>query len=510
MRRRALLASTAAGLVTIAGCASLAANEQSPENGTDPDSNSSDGGENGPGDGVGPANGPEDAFDGAVSVVELETGPRTLAFGGTGMHTDDGAVVQLAFDRTATAEHPARLTGTLRNENDYANTFEIEGIPAVGRVHSATLDDAEGYPSLHLVPTEHNDLATTVPSVSRTEDGYWQVDELGPWVEERRRLEPGEVVDLEYVVANDPETTGRPTGTYEFRGDDETARITVWNTDEPGPSEESRFAERSVPPVREGTTIQWFHEADASTPTYLQPARERVELDAAIDFELVNDSHESVGCGHWDLYKLVDGEWFHVGPMVHTSDCRSLFAGARMDWTLRAFNGPAVECNCGYSCGDGLTRGYLGAGVYGVVVGYGHPQDESGALVELEGESVSIESTDDATIERDGSTAVVTTGAYGDGEHPPDATLIAERAEDLEADTDPDHRIAEQLMGDGGSLETGQALRNAVAAFVDGVERVEVRADEHSVDGAVGFDADRRFVEFRGEIYELTAERSTE
>jgi hypothetical protein len=511
MRRRALLASAAVGVAGVAGCAGLSAMEQ-------PDDDAAGNGSDGGGSGDGPSGddpaGDDDPdgdgpFDDATSVVELETGPRTLAFSGTGRYTDDGARVQLAFDRTATADHPARLTGTLRNENDYANTFELEWIPAVGRIHSSTLSDVEGYPSLHLAPTKHNDLATTVPDLERTSEGYWQVAELGPWIEERRRLEPGESVDLEYVVASDPDTTGRPTGTYEFRGDDGASRVTVWNTDVPGPSDESRFAGRSVPPIDEETTIQWHHEADESTPTYLQPRRERVALDAAIDFELVNNSHESVGCGHWNLHKLVDGEWFHVGPLVHTADCRSILSGARMDWTLRAFNGPAVRCDCGYSCGDGLTRGYLGGGTYAVVAGYGSPADESGALVELVGDPVTLEPTDGVTIERDGTEVVVTTPAFGDGEHPEDATLTVERAGD-DADGDADRLIVEELMGGRRTSGRSRALRNAIAVFEEDVERVDVRTDEYAVDDAVGHDASTRVIRVRGEPYELTAERPGE
>ena len=512
MRRRALLASTAASLAGIAGCASLSA--RSPTNESDADGPIDRDESKGAGDDPDgepdddPNDEQDDPLDDMTSVIELETGPRTLAFGGTGTHTTDGAFVQLSFDRTATADHPARLSGTLRNDNEYANTFELQRIPAVGAIHSATLDDADGYPSLHLAPTEQHDLAETVPSLGRTAEGYWQVDSVGPWVSERVRLEPSEEVALEYVVANDPETSGRPTGIYEFRGwNDESAQIAVWNTDEPGPSADSRFAGRSIPQIDEETTTQWFHEADESTQTYLQPARERVELDAAIDFELVNNSHESVGCGHWNVHKLVDGEWYHVGPTVHTSDCRFLGAGARKHWTLRAFNGTPVRCDDGSFGRDGQTLGYLGGGTYGVVAGYGHPADQSGALVELVGDPVGVTPTEAATIQRSDGEVVVTTPAYDDGEHPEDATLVVKRTTAEAAGEDSERVIVEQLLGGQHGFDSSQALRNGIAAFEDGVERVEVRTDEHGASAAVGFEEGSRYVAFRGEYYELTAER---
>lgn len=447
------------------------------------------------------------------SVIDLETIDRTYALTPTSFSTDDDARISLWFDRTATADAPARLTGWLENENEYENTFDLEWIPAVGDTHSRTLPDYDHESRLHLAPTEHNEIATTLPEITQNDDGLWHVADVGPWMQETVRLDPGERVQLEYVLVGEPNAPGRPTGTYEFRGDDETVRVSVWDSDSPGPEADSRFAGREVPPlpnrveeeIDEERAVQWYHEADESTPAYLEPARERLDLDGAIDFELVFNARESTGCGHWNLYKLVDGEWFHVGPMVHASDCRSIAPGARMDWHLRAFNGPAVACDCDGP--GGLTRGYLGPGTYGVVAGYGHPASESGALIELAGESVSIDPTDDATIERDGSTVEVTTDSYGDGEHPPDATLTVERAgEDRDSDDDPDRVIAEQLMGGESILGRSNALRNAIAAFEDGVERVEVRTDEYDVERAVGREGSTRRIVFRGTIYELTAE----
>lgn len=509
MRRRALLAGLAAGTAGVAGCSlpgstdSATPTDRSSTDdvtpvptGESPATPTDDPGED-PGTEQSGADRPRP--DGRASVVELETGPRTYAFAPTRMHTDDGARVALWFDRTATADHPARLVGWLENGNDYENTFEIEWIPAVGRTHARQPRGYDHEAQLHLAPTEGNDLAKTVPSLARTDEGYWHVEDIGPWLPETYRMEPGEVVDLEYVLVGEPGMPGRPTGTYEFRGRDDDARVAVWDTTSPGPETKSRFAGRSPPAFEGDGTVAWYHDADRTTRAFVRPSTERLELDGLVEFEVVNHSHGGLRCGHWNLHKLVDGEWFHVAPRIHTSDCRILSPGDRKQWSLRAFNGEAVPC--GTTCGGsaGLTRGYLGGGEYAVVVGYGHPTDDSAALVELVGDPVSLTTTDDARIERDGDTITVTTDRYGDGEHPPDATFTLTRTDSAER-----RLIAEQLTGDDRFGARGRGLGNALAALTPDADRVVVRADDHAVDRSVGHNGSARRFQFRGQAYEAS------
>ncbi|GAB3687426.1 hypothetical protein GCM10028857_20500 [Salinarchaeum chitinilyticum] len=505
MRRRALLTTIAAGTAGLSGCVGQLASDDGNDTETDgtngTDSDGTDDGDDG-------SPSPEPP-DGLASVIDLETIGRTCALSPTQFHTDDDASVALWFDRTATAEAPARLTGWLVNENDYMNTFDLERIPAVGDPHGQTSPGADHEGRLHLVPTEQNEIAEIVPDSTRNEQGLWQVAAAGDWIQDHVQLDPDEQVQLEYLLVGETGTPGRPTGIYEFWGSDERVEIAVWDTDAPGPESDSYFAGQTVPPIYEEASIQWYHEADESTGVTLRPDREQVTLDGAVDFELVYNARESAGCGHWDLHKLVDGEWYAVGPWYHYSDCRSIAPGERMDWRLRAFNGPAVPGNGdGLGCAAGLTRGYLGPGIYAVVVGFGYPADQTGALVELTGDPVTFEPTDDASIEQDGAEVVVTTDAHGDGEHPPDATLTVERSEPGDA-ADVDRIIPEQVMG-GSGFGDATGLRNALAAFEAGVERVVVLTDEHGAEGAVGYDGTTRFVAVRGQTYELTAELSAE
>ncbi|WP_248516788.1 hypothetical protein [Salinarchaeum laminariae] len=499
MRRRALL-TTAAGTVGLAGCVSLS---------TSDDGNATEtGGTNGT-DGGTAGDDPQlsEPPDEGGSVIDLETIDRTVALSPTTFRTDDDAGIALWFDRTATEDAPARLTGWLVNQNDYENTFDLEWIPAVGNVDSQPPADYNYENVLRLAPTENNEVAASVPEITRNEHGLWNATDVDPWIEPTVRLDPGEFVELEYVLVGEPGMSDRPTGVYEFAGDDRGVQITLWDTDTPGPEGDSYFEDQTVPPIGEESSIQWYHESDESTEVTLRPETELLELDGAVDFELVYNDRESSGCGHWDLHKLVDGEWFHVGPWTHNSDCRFIAPGERMNWRLRAFNeSPVPSVGDELGCAGGLTSGYLGPGTYAVVVGFGYPAGQSGALVELTGDPVAFEPTEDASIEQDGAEIVMTSDAHGDGEHPPDATLTVERSEPAD-DVDVDRIIPEQVMGDWG-VGGSTGLRNALAAFESEVERVVVLTDEHDAEGAVGYEETTRFVEVRGQTYELTAELS--
>ena len=500
MRRRALLASLGVGFAGLAGCLEPSTAPET-DTSTTPDADpSTDEPTTAPSDEDHPE--PPDEY---ASIVELETGPRTYAFQPVRRRTSDGAEVALWFDRTATADGPAVLTGYLQNVNDFANTFRVERIPGVGSVHTQQPRGLDHEARLHLAPTANNDLASEVPDVVRDGSGYWRVDDVGPWLPETYRMEPGEVRSLEYAVVGEPGMDGRPTGTYELRGRDRTVSIAVWDTERPGPDADSRFAGRGVPAFEGESTTAWFHDADASTPVYVEPSTERLDLDGVVEFEVVNHSRETLGCGHWNLHKLVDGEWFHVGPFEHTADCRVLHPGEREGWTLRAFNGEPVECGEGRA--GGLTRGHLGGGEYAAVAGYGHPADGSAALVELVGDPVEVVPTEDATVARDGDAVTVTTPQYGrEDDHAEDATLSVERADGAD-----ERLLAEQVMG--GSTVAGLgspygALRDALAAFEDGVGRVRVRTDENDAERAVGYGETRRRFSFRGQAYLATVTES--
>lgn len=105
---------------------------------------------------------PPAAPAGLASVIDLETGPRTYSLVPWRLGTDDGASIALWFDRTATPDHPARVSGSLRNENPFENTFQVVWLPAVGRPHSRQPGGYDHEARLHVAPTEHDELATDV------------------------------------------------------------------------------------------------------------------------------------------------------------------------------------------------------------------------------------------------------------------------------------------------------------------------------------------------------------
>lgn len=476
MRRRALLTSI---IAASAGCASIG-EPTATNRTTEPPSDRTTAEQ--------PTGTPPAGPDRFTSVVDLQTGSRTYAYAPTRMRTDQGLVARLWFQRTATADGPAVVGGWLANRAEYDVTVPTRTVPVVGDPDGRARDVDAETDTLYLAPTPDHALATTVPEVERGPDGFWRARELGDWYPDRLSLDSGEWVRLAAAVVGGPAATGRPPGRYVFRRADPRVRLAVWPTDTPGPTADSRFADRSVPSVGEQTV--WFHEADRTTPVFVRPTRERLTLDGRVRFRAINHSHQRVGCGHWNLYKLVDDRWFHVDPIVHTADCRQLLPGEQVEWSLRAFNGRPVACEC-----DGLTRGWLGGGLYAVVSGYG--ESGTGALVELVGDPVELRPTPDATVEREGATARVTTERFDDGSDPPDARLVVTRAE-----TADERLIVEQLYRDH-PFGTNRALRNGVAVMEPSLDRVVVRTDERAVDGAIGSQAETRHVGVRNTAYEL-------
>ncbi|WP_135303832.1 hypothetical protein [Haloarcula amylovorans] len=490
MRRRALLTSLAAGVAGVAGC-SFGVGETdevssiTPADRPTPDSSTTHSPATATNSGGDPPR-PETL----TRVINLETGPRTYALD-SWIHAPDGGQIALWFDRTATPSHPARLRGWFQNGTDAETTFTLGEIPMVGQIHGRPPAEHDEDDALHLAPTPNNDLARRVPAVVRADSGYWRADEVGPWMVRTARLGPGEWARLEFELVGSPGMRGRPTGTYRFGGD---TSLNVWDSNSPGPSVNSRFAGRSVPTFPSGGQVQWYHEAGPGTAAFVRPSTERLELNGRVDFEMVNHSRETLQCGHWNLYKLVDGEWFYVAPRMHTDDCRGLPPGGTKQWSLWASQGDPIAC--GDDCKNGgLSQGYLGGGEYAAVAGYGHPVPQSGALVELRGDPVSVEPTPDAIAQRDGATVTVTTDQFDDGQHPPDGTLTLERT-----GTATERLIAEQLMA-GTGAGVGRGLRNTLPFLTDETDRVVLRTDAHVVDNVVGYDEQNRRFTVRGEAY---------
>ncbi|NHX35959.1 MULTISPECIES: hypothetical protein [Halolamina] len=504
MRRRALLTTLASGSALLAGCAAGDPTGTDPR--TDTDTSTPGGTEPSPTE---PTGAPDEVveLDGnalfGASVVDLETADRTYALSPMRFRTETGAEVRMRFDATATAEHPARLVASIQNVDEYPEQFDLDWLPPFGRPSSepprehherlmgAGLRD-EG--SLVLAPTPNHDLVNDPPAVERDADGHWRLaGGIDRWLPETLTLDVGEAVRGEYAVVGHPEGSGRPTGVYEFLrpGDAADASVTVWQTSAPGPDGESRFAGESVPSIGgDGEAgLGWYHTADASSGAYLRPETERADLPAGITFQFVNHTREELGCGHWYVYKLHDGEWFDLGPYVRTAECRMVPPAGTKSWTLHAYRGGGS-----LPPENGRAYPFLGGGRYAVSVGYGDESSSSTAMIELTGDPIEIVPTDDVTSDRDGSTVVVTHPEWREGGDEA-ATLTLTRA-----DSAGETLISEQVM-----RRRFRSLRNTLAFVEDGVEAVRLRTTERAAHGSIGYDGSTRRFRVDGQAYELSA-----
>lgn len=502
MDRRTFLAGVTGGAALLAGCN---VGGQGPTS-TPTDGDGPPAGTPTPTDPAGTGN--DDLF--GAAIVDLETADRTYAVPRTDYHTDDGGRVAMRFTGTATADHPARVRATLTNANPFSNTFRLEWTPPFGRLTSdlpypmgrRPVGEYSYRASLVFAPTSNHELVDAAPAVHRDADGLWRLaadDGATEWLPERVALDAGETVTGEYALVGHPDGAGRgrPPGVYEFsRAEEPPVRVTVWRTSAPGPAGESTFSGATLPPLPGDGDVAWFHDADATTPSFVRPSAERTDLPAAVRFTFLNRAREGTGCGHWGLYKLDGGEWFHLGPFMHTAECRGVAPGETASWTVRAASGELAPC-------EGAAHfPFLGGGRYAAVGGYGHATAESAALVAIDAPPVEVVPTRDVTTERDGATLTATSDRW---RRAPDEQG-AERAKlVLEGADAADRRlIAEEVM-----RERFRGYRNTLAFAGPDVDTVVLRTDDRVVSRSVGGDGTPRTVRFDGTAYTVSARRSS-
>ena len=509
MRRRSLLATLGAGFSLLSGCggnadsptANTATGTPSPTE-TETATPTATAGE--PSEVVQFEDG--DGWLPPGSLLTTETLPRTYALSTVRYETEDGGEVRLKFDRTATADHPAKLVTSLQNRDRFRETFRLDWTVPFGRGSSEqphahgerrTTGGVTHADSLLFVPTANHDLVDEPPAVKLADDGTWRLaEEPTRWEPEEVVLDGGEAVRGEYALVGHPEGTGRPPGVYEFvRGSSDALKLTVWDSERPGPDGESRFAGESVPRLasEDGPEVAWFHEAGPTTPTFVRPSTERAELPAGVTFRFINHSRTSQRCGHWSLYKRHGGEWFRLGPYVQNAVCYVEAPGGTDSLSLDCYNGEGID---GHQYGDQWTYDFLGGGTYAAVVGFGAETGRSGALVELVGDPVDIVPTADATAEHDGDEVTATTAAWNDAageDHREQVRLRLTRTE-----TAGKSLVREQVMRD-----RYRGLRNTLAFLADDVTAVTLRTDDSVADRVTGYDSDRAAYRVDGQPYEL-------
>lgn len=499
MRRRSLLAGLSASIGALAGCSTIFRGSTETPTITPVDLPTHSPTET-------PAD-PDDNDEGGLveaSIIDLKTANRTYALAPLQYRSDDGAGIRLRFSSTATTQRPAIAEASLTNENTFENTFRLEWTPPFGRLTSDIPHPVGKYSgndtyraSLVFVPTKNHDLVDDSPEFERGADGYWRLSgDTSPDLPEQIRLAPDETVNGEYAVVGHAEGAGngRPPGVYEFsRAGKRSVRVTVWKTDAPGPATASRFEGVSVPVLPGESETAWFHDAEASTPTFVRPRIERMSLPARVTFTFLNRSREPTRCGHWDLYKLQDDEWFHLGPYVQTADCKVVSPGDAKTWVMRAAPGQMAPCKA-------RSFAFLGGGRYAAVTGYGHATRRSGALVEFDAPDVTVAPTNDVTAERQDGSVTATSQRWQtapDEDHRSRVHLVLERKADAEQTF-----IAEQVM-----RRWFRGLRNTLAFVAPDIERVVLRTDDRIADRVLGYDDGTLRFWYDGQAYVLSMSR---
>lgn len=501
MHRRAFLATT--GTALFAGCSSLSGTQTTPRASTT--SNTTTATET-----------PTTSANrethplGAASVVSLETGPRALSVPYQHLGPDQ-IHVSMAFTGTATADQPATLAATVKNEGEWRETLTAYEVPPFYETVSTRLrpsgfnrlftdgtrtHDQES--RLYLAPTANHDLVDEGSPVRRGSESYWETAGVPTKLPSSVTLDPGETVHGEYYVVGGEQRTGFPTGQYRFTGEDRGFVLAAWNDEQPGPSGQSRFS-RPVPSLSESHNTPWFHEASADTGVYLEPNAETVDPPNRLAFRLVNHTATPITGNpyRWGCYKLVDGAWHHIAPWAIPMPASAVSPGQTYDYTLSVFHETGFDADS-EAADLSWSLGRLGGGLYAFEAGFSRENAAPpAALFELDAPQLSLAVPDDATVSADGTT--VTFPAWSDGQRPGDATLTVERA----PDASPNRTLIAEVV-------TRQRMRALAAALavLDGQTTVVVRADENAVERVVGYDANELAFRFRGRTYRATADRS--
>lgn len=497
MRRRSFLAAALAGTAGLAGCSGLTGDGSDRDPYGVPATDTPTETETTPDD---PPDDPPDLLDDPSLVVDLDVGPRTYALPGFFGLDRPGIGYETGFTRTATADHPASLTTVVTNDRNVPAILDAATlptlVPSVGylrddgrRGEGGGSRDGDG-PALALVPTERDELALGTGGFERAGTYWTTTDYSGDWYPDVVRIDPDDAVVIDQAVVGRRGSEGRPTGTYEFGAGEGALPFVVWNTDRPGPTADSRFDGVDVGPpgVR---SVRWFHDAGPTAGRYLFPAVERTDLPAKITFEFVNHTREEASLGDWYLHKRVDDRWFRVDGQRRRlgSGFRFLAPGGTAEWTLHAFPDEGLDCDCA-----GEMAQFLGGGRYAVTVGYDSRTEAGGALFEVRAEPTTVRPAEDATVEREGSTAVVTSPAF-DADPESRVRVVVERAGPVGDSGGVERRvIPEQAMQ---PSRTG--LRNALGAFEEGIDRVHLLTTDVLAPSA-------RSLGFEGTRYEVSVE----
>jgi hypothetical protein len=476
VRRRALLA----GLAGLAGCSGLSSDEPAATLTPAPVP-------------TGTVRSTPDPFDheldraGATFGFDALT-DRTLSLHPPG-YGQAGLAVRLRFASEATAEEPARVRAALRPRATAPTAVAFDFPPFVPRPRLArqdgpAMESTAAARVCYLVPAPGSAFAERVPDVELVSESggrFWRL--AGPsrdWLPDQGQVPTDGTLVGEFRVVAEPAATGPLAGRY--AGDAATPSaisLSAWDRETPGPTADSRFAE-PVPQLPQGRATLWYHELSPRATVSLQPTVERAEPPVVVTLTLVNHSREAVRANDWSVHRLVDGDWYELGPLFTDGVARFVPPGGRHRWRFGLAHGPGGEVPGARGPLD-HRLGFLGGGRYGIAAGSTDDEDRPAALVELVAPELTVRPTADATVTRDGDRVVVETDPPRDDADDEPRTLVLDRLPLGDRTATPRPTVT---AVDGGlpRLLPEQAMRSRglrnTLPFAEGADQVRLRTND--------------------------------
>jgi hypothetical protein len=434
---------------------------------------------------------------GEASVVNLRTGPRTLALSPVRYERDD-LRVDLQFTASATVTRPARLGLALTNTGESTRQVDFGSIPPLDRgliLHRPAAASTHDAPVRRLLVPVGGALGDSQPAIDRGPAGYWHLTGTPSTLPDALDVDAGATRTGSVLLLGPPGARGFPKGRY--RATSGPLSLAVWDTGAPGPRENSPFDGQTVPDLPNTDGTDWFHEATSRTGIFLRPAVERGDAPTTFRFTLVNHSLDPLGGNpaEWKLYKLVDGDWFRIAPWTVDLAAGPLPPGGRFEYVVAAGHGAPPDCACSATGG---AVGHLGGGLYALESGFARVRTSEtyAALFRLDAPGLRVDPSAAATVDRQGDRTVVTRPEWGDGTAPADAVMTVTPAPDSQGD----RVVPEQVF-----RAPFLALRDVVPHL--SATPVVLRSDARVVGAFVGLHGEEghRTFTFDGETYVATA-----
>ncbi|GKZ12371.1 hypothetical protein [Haladaptatus sp. T7] len=235
-------------------------------------------------------------------------------------------------------------------------------------------------------------------------------------------------------------------------------------------------------------------DADDGTTLQMVPSKTRVDLPkATVSFTLRNETGATFTTNYygWSVSKHVDGEWFHIAPQIVPEPAMMLESGDSHTWTLTIDNTDLDAASARSQGTDDIALVGLGGGTYAFGIdgwfqkgGYENAIGVA-ARFELNGDDLELAPTADLeVVGRNGDEKRVRQGDGGE-------TFVATRIDESEAE-DPRRVLPEEAV-------RLPALRNLLASFESGVERVRLDTEQTGP-----FSTDTGVIEYEGETYRIT------